>query len=212
MNISPITLICPYSIKRPSMPLSTAVPDHTASLSIGVTAEAGSTSSTGPAATAIVPNASIIKAASGWMLNLKNDCPAVTSCSHLPCLNNCAHSAGTIRMPPMAPCSRPPQAPSKYWLKTPDSSAPICRVLPPSSIPGGGRCNTIPICISLSPPEAYHRTERCGWHPAITSICPSEPFPKSLRPSSKTRWQDGNSCTKSIPPSGRWPGTSTVNP
>lgn len=65
-----------------------------APLSIGATAAVKNTSSTAPAATAIVPNVSIIKAASGWKLNCADDGLVIIACSPLPCPNRCS----TIRI------------------------------------------------------------------------------------------------------------------
>ena len=187
LNILLYILICLYNTKKPSMPSSTAAPDSTALLSINATTAAKNILSTAPAATATARNASITKAANGWKHNLTDDYPATTSCSLLPCLNKCGPSAALIKRLPMAQCSRLPQTLSKNRLKTLASLAPICRVLPPCSIPGDDRCSITPICTASSRLADCPPIEISGCPPATPSICRSKPSPKSSEPNSRPK-------------------------
>ena len=190
----------------------TFVPGNTALPSINATTAAKNIISTVPAATAIVHNASIIKAASGWKHSLSDACPATTSCSPLPSLSRFGPSAAPTKRPHIAQCSMPQPALSKNWPKIRASSAPSCQVLPPCSTPGEDRCSIIPICTSSSRLADCPPTERSGCQPATPSICPSEPYPRYSEPNSRPKWQGRGCSTKSILQPGKSPGTSTVRP
>jgi len=79
----------------------------------------------------------------------------------------------------MAPCLELLPVLLKNWLKTPASSAPICRALPLCSIPGNDRSSIIHTYTSSARQEDFRPIEQSGCLPTTPSICRSKPCPKS---------------------------------